>query len=97
MLAQFSIWPLDEPHMSRDVSEAARILDEFGLRHEVGPMGTTVEGEWDEVMSALRACHEAFRSRHQRVLTTIVIDDDVTRPLSAGEAVAKVKAQAGAS
>ena len=95
MLAQFSMWPLDEPHMSRDVSEAARILDELGLRHEVGPMGTTVEGEWDEVMSALRACHEAFRDRHQRVLTNIVIDDDATRPQSAGEAVAKVKAHAG--
>jgi uncharacterized protein (TIGR00106 family) len=92
MLTQFSIWPLDNPHMSGDLTEVAHILDTTGVHYEVGPMGTTIEGEWSDVMQALRACHEAVRQKHSRVLTTITIDDDATRPLRMAEATAKVKA-----
>ena len=92
MLTQYCIWPLDNPHMSRDVTEVAHILDTAGVHYQVGPMRTTIEGEWSDVMPALRAGHEAVRQKHSRVLTTITIDDDATRPLQMAEATAKVKA-----
>ena len=90
MLAQFSIWPLDQPHMSKDVADVTHVLEQSGVRYEVGPMATTVEGEWHDVMNAIHACHEALRAAHQRVLTTITIDDDATRALNMSEATAKV-------
>jgi uncharacterized protein (TIGR00106 family) len=92
MLTQFSIWPLDDPHMSQDLTEVTHILDTAGVRYEVGPMGTTIEGNWPDVMQVIRACHDAVRKTRSRVLTTITIDDDTTRPLHMDEATAKIKA-----
>ncbi len=96
MLAQFSIWPLDSPHMSKEVATATAILDQCGVEYEVGPMGTTITGEWQEVMDAIHACCQEVRRNHQRVLTTIIIDDDATRRQSLHEGVAKVAAQRSA-
>lgn len=92
MLAQFSIWPLDNPHMSKDVSEISTILQEAGVKHEVGPMGTVLEGEWDEVMAAIKRCQEELRRKHERVFTSITIDDDATRQQSINGSKEKLKA-----
>lgn len=93
MLAQFSIWPLDNPHLSKDVAAVTEILDQLGIRYEVNAMSTTVEGEWHDVMEAIHACHQTLRSAHTRVHTSIIIDDDSTRALNISEAEAKVKAR----
>lgn len=93
MLAQFSIWPLDQPHMSKEIADVTQVLEQSGVRYEVGPMATTVEGQWPDVMDAIHACHETLRAAHQRVLTTITIDDDATRALNMSEATAKVSAR----
>ena len=93
MLAQFSIWPLDRPHMSEDIASLTQVLDQTGVRYQVGAMGTTIEGEWHDVMDAIHACHESLRAAHQRVLTTITVDDDATRALNMSEATAKVTAR----
>jgi uncharacterized protein (TIGR00106 family) len=89
MLAQLSVWPLDKPHMSEDVAEVASILDGCDVTYEVGPMGTLIEGDWAEVMSAVEACHRAVREKHARVLTSLTIDDDPNHPRSLAEAQAK--------
>jgi len=93
MLAEFSIWPLDAPHVSQDVAHATEILDQLDVRYEVGPMGTAVEGEWNDVLQAIQACHQAARTAHQRVVTTITIDDDARGGQTIGDAKAKVEAQ----
>jgi uncharacterized protein YqgV (UPF0045/DUF77 family) len=36
------------------------VIQGSGLRHEVGALGTTLEGEADEVWATLRAAHEAM-------------------------------------
>lgn len=97
MLAQFSIWPLDNPHLSRDVAAATEILDQLGVNYEVHAMGTTIEGEWHEVMEAIHACHQAVRAKHSRVFATISIDDDSTRPLTIAGSTAKVAARSEAA
>jgi len=90
MLAQFSIWPLDNPHMSPDIARIATVLDRLECTYELGPMNTTIEGTWPEVMNAIQACHEVLRESHNRVLTNITIDDDSTRPQSLAESAAKI-------
>lgn len=92
MLAQFAIWPLDNPHMSKEIADIITVLDQCEVEYEVGPMGTTLTGEWQDVMDAIHACCQAARRDHQRVLTTIIIDDDATRRQSLHEGVAKVAA-----
>jgi uncharacterized protein (TIGR00106 family) len=90
MLVQFSVWPADSPHMHEDVVQVRDVLKQQGLAFEVGPMGTTIEGTWPEIMEAIRLCHEAVSQAHERVLTTITIDDHKNRQQSIREAVEKV-------
>lgn len=41
------------------VEAAIAVLVDSGLRYEVGPLGTSVEGEPDEVWAVVRRAHEA--------------------------------------
>ena len=41
------------------VEAAIAIIEQSGLRYEVGPLGTSVEGEPDEIWPLLRRVHEA--------------------------------------
>jgi uncharacterized protein YqgV (UPF0045/DUF77 family) len=47
----------DDPHAY--VEAAVAVIQESGLRCEVGALGTTLEGEADVVWDTLRAAHEA--------------------------------------
>ena len=75
MLVQFSIVPVDRGHMGRDVAKAVDILQSTDLKFQVGPMGTCVEGDWEPIFAAIRRCHEVVAKEHERVITTITIDD----------------------
>jgi len=48
----------DDPHAY--VEAAVRVIQASGLRHEVGALGTTLEGDDDAVWATLRAAHEAM-------------------------------------
>jgi uncharacterized protein YqgV (UPF0045/DUF77 family) len=48
----------DDPHAY--VEAAVAVIQDSGLRHEVGALGTTLEGEADAVWDTLRAAHEAM-------------------------------------
>ena len=48
----------DDPHAH--VEAAIAVIKASGLRHEVAALGTTLEGEADEVWATLRAAHEAM-------------------------------------
>ena len=76
MLVEFSIVPLGTGSSIGDtVAEVLRIVDSRGLAYKVNPMGTVVEGEWDEVMTLIRACHTATMKNAERALISIKIDD----------------------
>lgn len=91
MLVQFSVWPADQPHMHADVARVRDILKETGLEFEIGAMGTTIAGDWEAVMDAIRRCHEAVSGQHQRVLTSITIDDHPASDQSIRRAMEKVE------
>lgn len=95
MLAEFSIYPMDRGHMSKDVAKVVETLDSTGLNYRLGPMGTCVEGEWEQVMSAIRACHGAVSADHARVVTSIVIDEQKDRPHTLDAMVSSVEHQLG--
>jgi uncharacterized protein (TIGR00106 family) len=80
MLAQFTVHPMDETHLSKDVAQMMKILDREDVKYCLGPMGTAVEGDWYHVMSAIRSCHDEMLKRHARVITTITVDERKNRP-----------------
>lgn len=91
MLALISVAPEDHwEHMSSDIAEAVRLLKESGLSYEVGPMGTTIEGDPEQVFEIMKRMHLEIRKKSKRVSTLIKIDDQVDRPI--GRMREKVKA-----
>ena len=57
LLIELSMSPLDKgPSVSKWVARSLEIIDRSGLDYRLGPMGTCIEGEWDEVMAVVRKC-----------------------------------------
>lgn len=60
VVADLCVIPLLEGQsLSPYIAECQKILREAGLSHQLHAYGTNVEGEWDEVMAAVKRCHEA--------------------------------------
>ncbi|UCE45118.1 MAG: MTH1187 family thiamine-binding protein [Methanobacteriota archaeon] len=76
MLAEFSVVPIGAGEsVSAYVSECIRIVEASGLEYRLNPMGTVIEGDFDEVMAVISTCHKRVTDMCDRVLTTIRIDD----------------------
>jgi len=89
VVIQFSIFPMDKGmSVSPYVARAARIMRDSGFRYEIGPMGTCIEGEWDEVIGVVTRCFEDLKKDCDRVYATITAD---YRKDSDGRIESKVK------
>jgi uncharacterized protein (TIGR00106 family) len=95
MLAEFSIIPIHTEHMSKDVAKVIETLESTGLHYHLGPLSTVVEGNWDQVMEAIRRCHQITALNHDRVITTIKIDDRKNQPHHLTEMISSVEHQLG--
>ncbi len=77
MLIQLTVVPLGgDIHLSDEIAEVLKMVDDSGLPYQLTPSGTCIEGEWDEVMELVRQCHERVRRDSPHVITTIRIEDD---------------------
>jgi uncharacterized protein (TIGR00106 family) len=56
--------------LSPYIAECERVLLAAGLNPRLHAYGTNVEGEWDAVFIALKACHEAVHSMGAPRVTT---------------------------
>ena len=75
VLINFSVFPLDKGEsVSQYVARAVRIIKDSGLPYKLGPMGTSIEGEWDEVMMAVTGCFEELTEDCDRIYFTITGD-----------------------
>ncbi|MGE5235338.1 MAG: MTH1187 family thiamine-binding protein [Acidobacteriota bacterium] len=68
LLAEFSLTPLDKgASVSAQVARSIDIIDRSGLSYRLGPMGTCVEGEWDQVMGVLKQCWDRMAEDCERI------------------------------
>ncbi len=75
VLIEFSMSPLDQGESVGDyVARSLAIIDESGLPYRLGPMGTCLEGEWDEVFAVVRRCYERMREDCRRITAVIKVD-----------------------
>ena len=92
MLLAFSIAPMtsDRPDgsVSQAVAAAVQAVRESGLPHETTSMFTTLEGEWDEVMTVVKRCVDVVAERSPRI--SLVMKADI-RPGYTGQIAAKVE------
>jgi uncharacterized protein (TIGR00106 family) len=81
MLIEFSIVPVGSgSSIGNRLAEVLKIVDESGLPYKVNPMGTVVEGEWDDLLRLVKKCHKAVMKTEERAVTTISIDDRKGKP-----------------
>ncbi|MEA3486540.1 MAG: MTH1187 family thiamine-binding protein [Thermodesulfobacteriota bacterium] len=74
-LINFSIFPLDKGEsVSMHVARALKIIRDSGLAYKLNPMGTAIEGEWDEVMDIVSRCFEEIKKDCDRVYMTVNAD-----------------------
>ncbi len=58
--------------VSEYVVACHEVLKEAGLQTELHAYGTNIEGEWDKVMAAVKACHEKVHEMGSPRITTTI-------------------------
>jgi uncharacterized protein (TIGR00106 family) len=98
MIVQFSIVPLGKaPGIGDDVAKVLKIVDNSGLSYKITPMGTVVEGSWDDIMGLIKKCHRLVLKNGERALTSITIDDRKRRKNMMEEKIRSVEKRLGKS
>ena len=94
-IAEVSIVPLGTKtaSVSQYVARAIKILEqEQGIKHEITPMGTVIEGDLDRILAVVKRMHEAVLGEGvARVVTTVKIDDRRDKPLTMKEKLDSVR------
>jgi uncharacterized protein (TIGR00106 family) len=75
VLLDFSMYPLDKGEsLSPYVARSIKIIQASGLPYEFRAMGTSIEGEWEEVMGVVTRCFETMRQDCNRVVLSLKVD-----------------------
>ena len=94
VIADFTVVPIGVGvSLSKYVAACERVLEEAGLEHELHANGTNVQGDWDEVMAAVKRCHEVVHGMGApRISTVLKVGTRTDRAQTMSEKVASVRA-----
>jgi uncharacterized protein (TIGR00106 family) len=77
--------------VSEYVVECHKILKNAGFKTQLHAYGTNVEGDWDTVMAAVKACHEKVHGMGApRITTTIKLGTRIDRAQTMEDKVSSV-------
>jgi len=66
-------------HLAPYIAACEKVLTEAGLKIQLHPNGTAIEGEWEPVFAAIEACHQAVHAMGcPRIYTTVKINTPPT-------------------
>ena len=75
VIVELSLFPLDKGQsVSAYVAKAVAVIRQSGLSYVLTPMGTCIEGEWDEVQAVVGLCFRALAAESDRVYLTFKAD-----------------------
>lgn len=75
VLLEFSMSPLGKGEsVGKFVARSLEIIDRSGVDYRLNPMGTVLEGDWDEVFGVVKRCFERMRRDCNRISCTIKVD-----------------------
>lgn len=78
--------------VSTHVAACQRVLEEAGLEHTMHAYGTNIEGPWDEVMAAVKRCHEVVHEMGApRISSTLKLGTRTDRPQTMADKVRSVE------
>ena len=75
VLLEFSMSPLGKGEsVGQYVAQSLEIVDQSGLDYRLNPMGTVLEGDWDDVFGIVKQCYERMRNDCNRISCSIKVD-----------------------
>lgn len=75
VLLEFSMSPLGKGEsVGQYVARSLDIIDKSGVAYRLNPMGTVLEGEWNDVFQVVRKCYERMKKDCSRISCTIKVD-----------------------
>lgn len=78
--------------VSEYIAACQRVLKDAGLKHEMHMYGTNIEGEWDDVMAAVKKCHEVVHKMGApRISTSIRLGTRTDRNQSMDDKIRSVQ------
>jgi uncharacterized protein (TIGR00106 family) len=74
-LMEFSMIPLDQgSSFSAPVARVLTLVAESGIDYQLTPMGTIVEGDWDDLLALLNRCFRALEKDSDRISLNVKFD-----------------------
>ena len=75
VLLDFSMSPLGKGEsVAPYVARCLKVVAASGLDYRLHAMGTTLEGEWDDVFAVVRRCFEILKPDCERISCSIKVD-----------------------
>ncbi len=82
--------------LSRYVAACEKVFTEAGLKATLHANGTNIEGEWDDVMAALKRCHEVLHAMGApRVATNMRLGTRTDRTQTMDDKLKAVRSKMG--
>ena len=60
--------------VSQFVAQILDIVDRSGVPYQLTPMGTILEGDWDEVIGVVTQCFRHLEKEHRRISVHMKVD-----------------------
>ncbi len=75
VLLEFSMSPLGKGgSVGKYVARSLDLIDKSGVSYRLNPMGTVLEGEWEEVFAVVQKCYERMKKDCNRISCAIKVD-----------------------
>ena len=75
VLLEFAMAPHGQGEsLSAAVARILDVIDRSGVAYQLTPMGTILEGEWDEVMAVVTACFRTLQADCPRISLNLKMD-----------------------
>ena len=72
LIIELSMNPLGKNEsVSKEVTKIINVIDRSGIDYKLGPMGTCIEGEWDDVMGVVKKCFVELNRDCNRITFSI--------------------------
>ncbi|MBI4732773.1 MAG: MTH1187 family thiamine-binding protein [Chloroflexi bacterium] len=93
VIVDFTVVPVGAGiSLSGYIAACEKILAESGLTYELHANGTNVEGEWEDVFTAIRRCHETLHAMGvPRIHTDIKLGTRTDRAQTMADKIASVR------
>ena len=95
VIADLTVVPLGVGiSLSEYVAACEKVLKQAGLKTNLHAYGTNIEGEWDDVLGAVKRCHEVVHEMGApRVSTSLKLGTRTDRPQTMDDKVKSVESK----